>query len=52
MMIDRQIVRTLAGAPEKSQETTFGAPEVITLALTVGFVVIGGGLLLLMLTII
>ena len=38
MMIERQIGRTLAGAPKKSRETTLGAPEVLALALTVGLV--------------
>ncbi len=36
MMIEKQVGRTLAGAPKKSRETTFGAAEVLTLALTVG----------------
>jgi hypothetical protein len=36
MMIERQVGRTLAGAPKKSRETTFGPPEVLALALTVG----------------
>ena len=52
MMIDRQIGRTLAGAPKKSQETTFGAAERISLALMAGFAAIGGGTLLLMIAII
>jgi hypothetical protein len=38
MMIEKQIGRTLAGAPRRSRETTLGAAEVLTLALTVGFV--------------
>lgn len=38
MMIEKQIGRTLAVAPKKSRETTFGAPEELTLALTVGLV--------------
>jgi hypothetical protein len=38
MMIEKQIGRTLAGAPKKSRETAFGAAEVFTLALTVGLV--------------
>ena len=37
-MIEKQIGRTLAGAPKKSRETTLEAPEVLTLALTVGLV--------------
>ena len=36
MMIEKQIGRTLARAPNKSRETTFGAAEVLALALTVG----------------
>ena len=35
--IEKQIRRMLAEAPKKSRETTFGAAEVLTLALTVGF---------------
>ena len=35
-MIEKRIGRTPAGAPKKSRETTFGAAEVLTLALTVG----------------
>ena len=35
-MIERQVGRTLAGAPKKSRETTLGAAEVLALALTVG----------------
>jgi hypothetical protein len=38
MMIEKKVGRTLAGAPKKSRETTLGAPEVLTLALTVGLV--------------
>ena len=38
MMIEKQIGRTLAGAPKKSWETTFGAAQVLTLGLTVGLV--------------
>lgn len=38
MMIERQVGRTLAGAPKKSRETTLGPAEVLTLALTVGLV--------------
>ena len=46
MMIDKVVGRTLAGAPKKSQETTFGAAEGFTLALIVGFAAIVGGSLL------
>ena len=35
-MIEKRIGRTPAGAPKKSRETTFGAAEEVTLALTVG----------------
>lgn len=52
MMIEKQIGRTLAGAPKKSQETTFGAAEVLTLALTAEFVGFGVALILLMTAII
>ena len=38
MMIEKQIGRTLAEAPKKSRITTFGAAEVLALALTVGLV--------------
>ena len=48
-MIEKQIGRTLAGAPRKSRETTFGAPEVLTLALIVG---LGGFCVALMLSMI
>jgi hypothetical protein len=50
-MIERQIGRTLAGAPKKSPETTFGSPEVLTLALTVGFTAFCGAITLLLLMI-
>jgi hypothetical protein len=52
MMIEKQIGRTLAGAPKKSRETTFGVAQGITLALTAGLAAIGGGALLLMIAII
>ena len=52
MIIEKQIGRTLAEAPKKSRETTFGAPEVLTLALTVGFVGFCVALILLMIAII
>ena len=51
-MIERQIGRTLAGAPKKIPETTFGVAQVLTLALTVGFAALGGAILLLMIAII
>jgi hypothetical protein len=50
-MIERQIGRTLAGAPKKSRRTTFGSPEVLTLALTVGFSAFCGAITLLLLMI-
>ena len=52
MMIDKTIGRTLTGQPKKSEETTFGAAQVFTLALIVGFAALCGGLLLLMIAII
>ena len=52
MAIERQIGRTLAGAPKKSEETTFGAAEVLVLALIVVFAVFCGALLLFMTAII
>jgi hypothetical protein len=52
MMIEKQIGRTLAGAPKKSPETTFGAAQVLTLALTVGFAAFCGAVILLMIAII
>jgi hypothetical protein len=52
MMIDKQIGRTLAGAPKKSQETTFGAAEVLMLALLVVFAAFCGAVLLSMTAII
>jgi hypothetical protein len=52
MAIERQIGRTLAGAPKKSQETTFGAAEVLTLALLVGLAAFCGAVLLFMTAII
>jgi hypothetical protein len=52
MMIEKQIGRTLAGAPKKSPETTFGAAQVLTLALGVGFAAFCGAVLLLMIAII
>ena len=38
MMIEKTIGRTLRSLPQKSRRTIFGAPEVLTLALTVGLV--------------
>jgi hypothetical protein len=35
-MIEKQIGRAFSRAPKKSRETTFGAAEELTLALTVG----------------
>ena len=52
MMIEKQIGRTLAGAPIKSRETTFGAAQVLTLALTGGFAAFCGAVTLLMIAII
>ena len=52
MMIEKQIGRTLAGAPKKSPETTFGVAQVLTLMLLVGFAALGGAVLLLMIAII
>ena len=51
-MIERQIGRTLAGAPKKSPETTYGAAKVLTLALTGGFAAFCGAVTLLMIAII
>jgi hypothetical protein len=50
--IEKQIGRTLAEAPKRSQETTLGAAEVLTLALTVGLVGLCIVLILLMIAII
>jgi len=52
MMIEKRIGRTPAGAPKKSQATTFGAAEEITLALTVGLAAFCGTVTLLMTAII
>ena len=52
MMIEKQVGRTLAGAPKKLQETTFGAAEKLTLALTGGFAAFCGAVTLLMTAII
>jgi hypothetical protein len=52
MMIEKQIGRTLAGAPKKSQQTTFGPAEVLVLALVFGFAAFCGAVLLFMTAII
>jgi hypothetical protein len=52
MAIEKVIGRTLAGQPKKSPETTFGAAQVITLMLLVGFVAVNGAILLLVIAII
>ena len=52
MMIEKQIGRTLAGAPKKSRETTFGAAEVLVLALSVGLAAFCVAITLLMIAII
>jgi hypothetical protein len=51
-MIEKQIGRTLAGAPKKSRETTFGTAQVLTLASTVGLAAFCGTVTLLMTAII
>jgi hypothetical protein len=51
MMIDKEI-EAISNAAATGRETTLSAAEVITLFLMVGFGVIGGGALLLMLAII
>jgi hypothetical protein len=51
-MIEKQIGWTLAGAPKKSPETTFGVAQVLTLMLLVGFAAFCGAVLLLMIAII
>ena len=51
-MIEKTIGRTLAGAPQKSPETTFGVAQVLTLMLLVVFAALGGAVLLLMIAII
>jgi hypothetical protein len=52
MMIDKQIGRTLAGAPKKLKETTIGAAQVLALALVGGLAAFCGALLLFMTAII
>ena len=51
-MIERQIGRTLRSLPKKSRRTTFGAAEVLTVALTGGFSAFCGAVTLLMIAII
>jgi hypothetical protein len=50
--IEKQIGRTLAEAPKKGPETTFGAAQVLALALTVGLVGLCIALVLFMIAII
>ena len=50
-MIDRQIGRTLRSLPQKSRRTTFGAAQVLTVALTVGFAAFCGAVTLLLIMI-
>ncbi len=50
-MIERQIGRTLRSLPQKSRRTTFGAAEVLTVALTVGFTAFCGAITLLLIMI-
>ena len=47
MTIEKTIGRTLAGAPKKTPETTFGTAQVFTLLLLVGFIALNVALLLL-----
>ena len=48
MIIEKQIGRTLAGAPKRrSLKTPFGVPEVLTLAVIVGFAAFCGAITLL-----
>ena len=51
MMIEKQIGRTLAEAPKESRITTFGAAEVLALALTVGSAAFYGAIILLVIAI-
>ena len=51
MTIEKVIGRTLAGAPKKTPETTFGAAQVFTLLLLVGFVALNGAVLILVIAI-
>ena len=52
MMIEKQIGRTLAEAPIESRITTFGAAEVLALALTVGSAAFYGGVIFLIVVLI
>jgi hypothetical protein len=52
MMIEKRIGRALPQAPKKSRQTTFGAAEKHTLALTVGLAAFCGTVTLLMTAII
>jgi hypothetical protein len=52
MTIEKVIGRTLAGAPKKTPETTFGVAQVFTLMLLGGFVAVNGAVLLLVIAII
>jgi hypothetical protein len=52
MMIEKQIGRTLAGAPKKGPETSSGAAQGFTLALTVGLAAFCGAITLLTVAII
>jgi hypothetical protein len=52
MTIEKVIGRTLAGAPKKTPETTFGAAQVFALMLLVGFVAFNGVILLLVIAIV
>jgi hypothetical protein len=51
-MIEKRFGRALPRAPKKSRETTFGAAEGFTLALTVGLAAFCGTVTLLMTAII
>jgi hypothetical protein len=52
MMIEKTIGRTLRSLPQESRRTTFGAPEVLTVALTVGLAAFCVAITLLMIMII
>ena len=52
MTIKKVIGRTLAGAPKKTPETTFGVAQVFALMLLVGFVALNGAVLHLLIAII
>ena len=51
-MIEKQVGRTLAEAPKESRITTFGAAEVLALALTVGSAAFYGALIVLIVVLI